>query len=225
MVSKITPKALLNKELILFDMDGTLLNSEGLHFKALIEVLELDERFDWTPYIGMADEVVIKRLKPELNDQDIHSLCREKNQRLIKQLASLPKAELEQRLTLGVRDLLLYLKSRSRLVALVSASEEEVVHEIVEQLGMRSLFVNLYAHNATDLTKPSPSPYLKAMRDHLVAGHDTLIFEDSLTGLEAALSSGAHVIRVTAHAPPESLHRFHDLHSIDQFSWLIEHIR
>ena len=44
--------------------------------------------------------------------------------------------------------------------------------------------------------KPSPDAFLKAMQAEGVTPAETLIFEDSMVGLEAAEASGASYIKV-----------------------------
>jgi len=219
--TKITPGLIPTKELILFDMDGTLIDSEQWHFQALIETLGLPEGFDWHPYIGMPDQLVIGLLYPEIPIDAVNKLIEEKNQRLVFLLKSKDVSELEGKLTLGIRDFLQHLKARSIAATLVSASEQIIVETLIDLLKLRPYFVQLYGRETTARTKPCPSPYLHAMREHRALSSKTLIIEDSVTGVEAALSSGAQVLRMIAHLDEESKRRYSDIQSTDNFDWLI----
>ena len=114
-----------------------------------------------------------------------------------------------------------YLKAQSIPASLVSASEQEIVDSLISRLALRPFFVQLYGRESTARTKPCPSPYFQAMRDHRVSSLNTLIFEDSLTGVEAALHSGAQVLRVITHLDDASKRRYSDIQSTDHFDWLI----
>jgi beta-phosphoglucomutase len=219
--TKITPSLIPTKELILFDMDGTLINSEQWHFEALIKTLSLSEDFDWHPYIGMPDHLVIGLLLPDMEASAVEKLIAQKNERLVALLKAQDEHELESKLTPGTRDFLQHLKARSITASLVSASEQVIVDTLIDLLKLRPFFVQLYGRESTARTKPCPSPYLHAMRDHRVLSSATLIIEDSVTGVEAALSSGAQVLRMIAHLDEDSKRRYSDIQSTDNFDWLI----
>lgn len=219
--TKITPGLIPTKELVLFDMDGTIINSEHWHFEALIQTLELDDNFDWHPYVGMPDTTLFQLLKPELDAQTILELIEQKNKILISHIQKKSPEEIESQVTSGVRDFLLFLKARSIPASLVSASEQMIVDNLIDTLKLRPFFVQLYGRESSARTKPSPSPYLHAMRDHRVQSTKTLIIEDSVTGVESALSSGAQVLRMVAHLDETSKRRYSDIQSTDNFDWLI----
>jgi HAD superfamily hydrolase (TIGR01509 family) len=219
--TKITPGLIPTKELVLFDMDGTLVNSEHWHFEALIQTLDLPEDFNWHPYIGMPDSPLIQLLKPELGSHAIDQLIEQKNLLLVNLLKNKSLSELEAQVTPGARDFLQHLKARSIPASLVSASEQLIVDTLIDLLKLRPFFVELYGRESTARTKPSPSPYLHAMREHRTLSTKTLIIEDSITGLEAALCSGAQVLRMIAHLDEQSKRRYSDIQSTDNFDWLI----
>jgi HAD superfamily hydrolase (TIGR01509 family) len=63
----------------------------------------------------------------------------------------------------------------------------------------------------TELTKPHPEPYLEGMRRLKTQSLRTLIFEDSPTGLQAAIASGATVIRITGFAHNNQVLHTHEV--------------
>jgi HAD superfamily hydrolase (TIGR01509 family) len=78
---------------------------------------------------------------------------------------------------------------------LVSASPRNIVDAVLDNLG-HDLFPFSISSNDVENTKPHPDCYLKAatMTDSNI--HNCLVFEDSLTGMKAATSSGAFLIAV-----------------------------
>lgn len=221
MAGRLTPKLIYQKSLILFDMDGTLLNSEELHFQALIQVAGLQSDFDWHPYIGMADEQVFKILFPELELDQITQLIEQKNKVLIALFDQLDPETFCSYFTPGAQELLAELNNRGIPSCVVSASEQAIVDKVLDKSGLLRYLDHGVGREFTAQTKPSPSPYLQIMRQYYASSEQTLIFEDSITGIESALQTGAQVIRVTAHSHDEVLSRYNDLQSTDHFSWLV----
>jgi HAD superfamily hydrolase (TIGR01509 family) len=78
---------------------------------------------------------------------------------------------------------------------LVSASPRNIVDAVLDNLG-HDLFPFSISSNDVENTKPHPDCYLRAatMTDSNI--HNCLVFEDSLTGMKAATSSGAFLIAV-----------------------------
>jgi HAD superfamily hydrolase (TIGR01509 family) len=61
--------------------------------------------------------------------------------------------------------------------------------------GARDLFDVIITLQDVAHPKPHPFPYLKAMIQLGVGPRETVIFEDSLTGLQSAQASGARFIQ------------------------------
>ena len=68
----------------------------------------------------------------------------------------------------------------------------------INHLGIADIFDLIYAGIDVKQGKPSPEIYNKAMDALNVSPEETLIFEDSNIGVEAAVSCGAKFIRVTS---------------------------
>jgi HAD superfamily hydrolase (TIGR01509 family) len=81
-------------------------------------------------------------------------------------------------------------------IALVTSSEKVVTEELLKFTRMDTFFDFVLTRDDTPHVKPDPWPYLKAREVSGFEIFETLIFEDSTVGLEAATSSGAHVIKV-----------------------------
>lgn len=190
-------------ELFLFDMDGTLVNTEPLHAKAMDIVLnknsinisicteEALERFK-----GMTDTLVLKTLCPTLTDTNRDQLIAEKNTALKEIFRNLNQAELTTLTAPGIRELLIYLHSQGKKLAVVSASENEIVHETLTSFKLLNQFDFWFGRGSTMRTKPFPDPYTEAMKRVNITKENTVIFEDSPTGLTAAYAAGATVVEV-----------------------------
>ena len=81
--------------------------------------------------------------------------------------------------------------------AVASTARRENLMNVVNYLGIADHFDLIYAGADVKEGKPSPEIYLKAMDALGVTPKETLIFEDSTVGLQAAEASGAAYMKVT----------------------------
>ena len=194
-----------HKGVILFDMDGTMVNTEPLHAKAASVVLnnlgvKVDLMASLDEFYGMTDHVVLKKLCPDLSEAEIDKCIEQKNLQLIKLFQNLSHDEKESYITPGLFPFLQYLKDENKKIAVVSASEDIIVFETLKCFGI-DIFVELQmGRNQTALTKPHPDPYLEAMKRLDITHNDTIIFEDSPTGIKSAYATKSEVVRVMAFA-------------------------
>jgi HAD superfamily hydrolase (TIGR01509 family) len=214
---------------VLFDCDGTILDSEPLHAENLSVVVksyglnisseEISARFR-----GFHDEQVYDELFNENSSISKEEFLQTKTNALLRQLNLLPLEEVKKLLTPGFMEAFEYLKKNKYLVAIVSASEEVFLESLLNKLGIRSQLDCLVHGGSTLLPKPSPAPYLMAMRQLELHPEETVIFEDSHTGIASAQGSGAETVKVVAHHPDSDSEEqdSKDLVCTDNFFWLIK---
>lgn len=82
--------------------------------------------------------------------------------------------------------------------AIASTARKENLMNVVNHLGVGEIFDLIYAGVDVKKGKPSPEIYLKAMEVLGVPPDETLIFEDSEVGIEAAKASGAKYMVVNS---------------------------
>lgn len=87
-------------------------------------------------------------------------------------------------------------KALGGMTAIASTARKENLMNAVNYLGIAGYFDIIYAGVDVKQGKPSPEIYLKAMKALGVSPEETLIFEDSQVGIDAAKASGAHVMIV-----------------------------
>ena len=66
-------------------------------------------------------------------------------------------------------------------------------------------FDQILSGEAAKKNKPHPAPYLLMMNMLDTLPQNTIIIEDSLTGINSAIASGAHVIAKTGSVPTKKL--------------------
>lgn len=201
---------------ILFDMDGTIVNTEPLHARAAVKVLQtlgidIDLESCLDQFYGMTDTAVLKMTCPMLSDDEIDKAIAEKNIHLIELFKKLHHHEKHSYITPGLFEFLKYLKKENKQVAVVSASEDVVVFETLKCFDIHPFIDLQMGRHQTQLTKPHPEPYLEGMRRLKTHPAKTLIFEDSPTGLQSAVASGAQVIRITGFAHSSTVLHSHEI--------------
>lgn len=123
-------------------------------------------------------------------------------------------------ITSGIDELIGQLQTRGVRLAVVSASPINWVMAVVNRLQHKHAFQFIESVNAHQELKPKPAPdgYIAAMKTlHALPG-ETLIIEDSQTGINSAITSGAHVCCFTLHAeePPHGVDTY--AHTIEELS-------
>lgn len=210
---------------VFFDLDGTLFNSEPLHATALIEAakecaIDLSGINPLHDFLGLPDPGVYRQLLadgrvPEECEQE--SFIAAKNSHYLAHCRDLSDHQWKEFSTPGTREFLVQLKKNNILTAVVSASEPSIVEAMLQGAGIDRLFDHVVARGECFRSKPSPGPYLTALRHWKLHSHDVLVFEDSPTGKKAAVLAGCSVVAVTCFTQPKD----DGLAHIDNFSGLI----
>lgn len=181
-------------EAVLFDMDGLFIDSEPDWHAADTEMMRA-YGYNWTP----ADQ--LKCLGgPLLRVTQYMSDCLD-GAKSAEELRLTIVAEMKKRVSKsvtlmpGALEFSRKLKEAGIPQALVSASPREIVDAAL--IGMKEKYFSFsVASGDIERTKPFPDPYLHAAKLLGVAIENSLIFEDSPTGLTAARASGAFVVGI-----------------------------
>jgi beta-phosphoglucomutase len=188
---------------LFFDMDGTLFNTEPVHAEGMFMIAkEFGIRSPFSPeavhelLVGKADHLVfdiIKDWEGVPKHWMAEDFVREKNVNVLK---ALKKTDRNSYFEPAVAKLLDEAREANMFVALVTSSEKVVTKELLIITGLDTFFDLVLTRDDCPKHKPDPWPYVKAQEISGFEKYETLIFEDSHVGLEAASLSGAHVIKV-----------------------------
>lgn len=180
----------------LFDMDGTLVDSERVILNAwLASSRELGVPLDPVQYsqvIGLNDEesnqLLITLLGGESTFQSVRALARNKLQA--------PPTEAVFPLKPGVVSLLSELSHRNVPCAVASSSTSAEIEDRLTRNRVRHYFGAAAGGNEVNRGKPDPAVYLLAASRLGVAASQCIAFEDSEHGAAAAAAAGAKVVLV-----------------------------
>lgn len=179
---------------VLFDMDGTLIDSEPVWFETEVGLLaELGYELGpehWPYVLGQPNEVACKYL---LNVSGLPLTWQELSARI--EAAMVPILSQGVELLPGVKDLLVELAAAGVPTALVSASPRSIVDACLGGIGA-DFFRHTVAGDDVALAKPDPEPYLLAARLLGVPPEECVVIEDSPIGTASGAAAGCRVLSV-----------------------------
>ena len=185
---------------IIFDMDGLLVNSEELYWKANIQAAE-EEKLG-TPrdaYLKLTGATVKEMQdfyhKYFKTDADRDRFIKRTDD-LVWQWTDAGKLKLRP----GVQEALDEFKNRSLKMAIASSNYEDVLQHFLWATGIRNYFdfhlSYLDVQKGHIKAKPAPDIYLAATKKMNLAKENILVFEDSSTGVQAAKNAGLKCVMV-----------------------------
>jgi len=167
---------------IIFDMDGLLVDSQPLQYQAYNQVfskygspLTLDDWHEWIQN-SYSPKQWIQKNKLSLDANIIRSEKKILYDELIRNKLTLKP---------GARNLINKLFGRFRL-SVASASRIESVQLILNKFALESKFEELVSDTEMARGKPHPDIFLKTAEVMLAKVEECLVIEDSIAGLKAA---------------------------------------
>ena len=187
-------------KLIIFDLDGVLVEAKEIHFDSLnLALRDIDEKFviSWEDHLKTYDGLktydkldLLSKFKGLPSDKNIlDKIFNSKQEYTSNALSNLGRNQ-------KFIELFEQLKANGYIIACCSNSVEKTVKLSLNNLGIISYFDLILSNESVKYSKPHPEIYWKAMSYFGALPSETLIVEDSPTGLTAAFKSGAKVLRV-----------------------------
>ena len=206
---------------LIFDVDGTLADTEAVHLRAFNQAFE-QEGLDWQWTLAQYTELLAvsggkermlhfwRQVNPDLTEVDGGAV-----QATIDRLHEIKTAFYEDAVNQGavhLRPGVLALMSEARAAGLqlaiaTTTSPVNIAALLRGAIGpdWRSHFLAVGDASNAPLKKPHPQVYLKVLADMALPASDCMAFEDSANGLQAAMAAGLPTVitpnAFTAHHP------------------------
>jgi len=187
-------------KLIVFDMDGVLVEAKQIHFDALNQALReigksekyvISEAEHLSIYDGLKTNQKLELLTQNkgLHPNTYESVWNRKQQLTLGAISKIkPNLTLQSVFSALVED--------GYKLAVCSNSIRKTVLTVLSKLGIIEFIDLILSNEDVKNSKPHPEMYWKAMSEMSVLPEETLIVEDSPYGLRAAYGSNANVLRV-----------------------------
>ena len=180
---------------IIFDFDGVIVDSEVLASKAFakyfIEKGYNVNEIDFYQYAGMKTVQVIDEVVKKYDVKDKNKFKDE-----IFDIA-LDYYENDLELIAGIKKFL----ERSKCSHFIGSNRnKDSIIDGLERVNLLEFFKTdkIYSFDMVKNPKPAPDIYLKAVEENNLINNETVIIEDSLVGVTAALAAGIKVVGITA---------------------------
>jgi beta-phosphoglucomutase-like phosphatase (HAD superfamily)/dTDP-glucose pyrophosphorylase len=185
-------------ELVIFDLDGVLIDSKELHFEALNEALrEIDSKFEIshsnhsTKYDGLSTRRKLEMLHSEKGFplEHFEKVWKLKQDITLRMLGEIKRDE-------ELISFMVFLQNQGIKLAVASNAVRNTIDLVLRNLGIIDFFSLILSNEDVKSSKPHPEIYWKTMMHFEVVPDATVIFEDSYVGRLAALRSGARLIPI-----------------------------
>lgn len=189
----------MTNKLIIFDLDGVLIDSRENHYKALnLALADIDKSYiiseeeHLSTYDGLPTKTKLamlterKGLPTRLYDDIWKSKQKHTVELILKQTKASPK----------LKGMMSYVKNQKWKLACCSNAINETTRASLKSLGILKYFDVIVTADKVKRPKPFPEMYWKAMTKCNALPSDTIIVEDSHIGREGAMETGAHLLAV-----------------------------
>jgi beta-phosphoglucomutase len=183
---------------VLFDMDGVLIDAKDWHYEALNRALKHFgfaisreshlSTFDGLPTRAKLQMLTKARGLPEQLHEFINSL---------KQSYTLEITQQRCKPSFNHQFALSRLKAEGYKIAVCSNSVRKSVETMMELSALTPYLDLLISNEDVSRGKPDPEMYVKAMSTLDVKPEECLILEDNDHGIQAAIASGGHLLKIS----------------------------
>lgn len=179
---------------VIFDMDGVLVDSQEIHYKADIKAIkEVGFDVDLPFVMRGAGTSTLERFSKWKNELGYEKDVKEVSAR---------REEIMKELFIndgvigvkGAKELLIDIKKNNIKTAVASSSAYDLIYTVVDALGERELFDKILSGEDVENGKPAPDVFLKAAELLGVEPSECIVIEDSTNGVKAGVSAGMKVL-------------------------------
>jgi HAD superfamily hydrolase (TIGR01509 family) len=188
----------------LFDLDGTLTDTDKLHLLAVQQLLHEEDGRTFTEEqfkahaSGRANADMCRYLFPDRSVAE-HEAFASRKEALFRQLS--PQLEPLQ----GLLALLDHAQAQGIPMAVVTNAPRRNAEHMLGALGLAERFDSVVVAEELPRAKPDPLPYLTGLAKLNGAAEAAIAFEDSVPGLTAAVQAGIFTVGLATSQSPQAL--------------------
>ncbi|KAG1673463.1 hypothetical protein FOA52_002229 [Chlamydomonas sp. UWO 241] len=210
---------------VLFDIDGTLTNSDPLHFRAFQECLAevgyddgkpISEEFFRAHISGRHNPEIAHDLFPSWGVER-HAEFSETKEQKFRDMAGTVLTPLP-----GLADFMAWVDSRGLRKGAVTNAPGANTRLMLGALELETYFEVVVLGEECVRAKPFPDPYLEGLRALGLDASHTLVLEDSPAGIKAAVAAGIPVIGLTTGQSADTLFAAGAQHVVGDFTAVME---
>ena len=181
-------------KLVIFDLDGVLVEAKNIHFEAFNKALG-EYAISWDEHLSIYDGLKTNQKldmlyeRKGLPKEQFTNIWNNKQKYTLEALSNLKKDEI---LYSTIQNLSL----DGYKLAVCSNSIRKTVLTVLSKLGIIEFFDLILSNEDVKNSKPHPEIYWKAISEMSCLPEETLIVEDSPYGLLSASRSKSHILRV-----------------------------
>lgn len=185
-------------ELIIFDLDGVLLDSKDIHYESLnLSLKDIDQKYTISiqDHLSKFDGLQTNKKLQILTQTrglpvELHqSIWKKKQEYTFKNLMKIKPND-------DLIEIMSYLQESGIKIACCTNSIRKTANIVLSQLGIIKYFDSIISNQDVINGKPHPEMYWKCMSELNCVPERTLIIEDSPNGLLAASRTKANVLRI-----------------------------
>ncbi len=182
-----------NVRAVLFDLDGTLIDTLELHIEAFKWIIEKNggkaSRTQIEPLLGMTPQDIIGKFLPHLSDEEKWDLAIEKEEHLFdltEKIKSYP----------GVISFLKSLRRWGIKRIVISSTHRSLVNRLLSAAELTPFFDDMVSGDDVSRGKPYPEPFLKGLEKAGTSQQEAIAIGDSIHDVASAVAAGLEVIGV-----------------------------
>ena len=190
---------------IIFDMDGAVVNTVPLHFKAWKKMFSgYGKRFTFKDYALKVDGIPrlsgARAILPELSGQDLEKAASKKQEYFL--------GFLEKEGVKAHRDALYLIKeARKNKIKRAIISSSRNCRYVLKKAKLNRLFDVIIAGDDVKKGKPHPDIFLLAVKRLGLKARECVVIEDAVLGVIAARRAKIKVVGIDRHGKPSRLKR------------------
>jgi DNA helicase-2/ATP-dependent DNA helicase PcrA len=188
---------------VIFDLDGTLTDTEKFYQRAWPEALEhfgykVEE---WMPLElrSLGRPFAPRRFKEWFGEDFDYATVREYRKGLVEEIIKENGIPLKP----GAKEILTWLREHGILTALATANDYERSERYLKKIGLFEYFDKIICANMVKEGKPAPDIYAYACKELGLSPDETYAVEDSPNGVTSAYLAGCNVIMIPDLTEPD----------------------